>query len=188
MPYPNHVTKGKRIKFSLKFEKAKQPIKKRTDAFGALIMYHVGQWVFEKDWTMQLHLGPKRNPNTRLFEKLGPDSGFDTIGDWPQGEALLSFLDSLSKLNKLPKTIVYNLNPRDNACPSRRLRLFSGGSNPWENPIWLWMVVQRHPSGNGVSNQRALGSRPSLPLCWDAYRFKIFFILSKTRIFPPFAL
>ena len=64
---------------------------------------------------MQLHLGPRRNPNTRLFKKLGPDSGFDTIGDWPQGEALLSFLDSLSKLNKLPKTIVYNLNPRDNA-------------------------------------------------------------------------
>ena len=86
-----------------------------TDAFGALIMHHVGQWVFEKDWTMQLHLGPVRNPNTRLFEQLGPDSGFDTIGDWPQGEALLSFLDSLSKLNKLPKTIVYNLNPRDNA-------------------------------------------------------------------------
>ncbi len=67
-----------------------------ADAFGALIMYHVGQWVSEKDWTMQLHLGPRRNPNTRLFDKLGPDSGFDTIGDWPQGEALLSFLDSLS--------------------------------------------------------------------------------------------
>ena len=86
-----------------------------TDAFGALIMYHVGQWVSETNWTMQLHLGPRRNPNTRLFKKLGPDSGFDTIGDWPQGEALLSFLDSLSKINKLPKTIVYNLNPRDNA-------------------------------------------------------------------------
>ena len=86
-----------------------------TDSFGALIMYHVGQWVSEKDWTMQLHLGPKRNPNTRLFDKLGPDSGFDTVGDWPQGDALLSFLDSLCKLNKLPKTIVYNLNPRDNA-------------------------------------------------------------------------
>lgn len=86
-----------------------------TDSFGALIMYHVGQWVAEKDWTMQLHLGPKRNPNTRLFDQVGPDSGFDTIGDWPQGEALLSFLDSLSELNKLPKTIIYNLNPRDNA-------------------------------------------------------------------------
>lgn len=86
-----------------------------SDAFGALIMYHVGQWAADRNWTMQLHLGPKRNPNTRLFQQLGPDSGFDTIGDWPQGEALMSFLDSLSEINKLPKTIVYNLNPRDNA-------------------------------------------------------------------------
>lgn len=87
----------------------------KVDGFGALIMFHVGQWVAEKGWTMQLHLGPRRNPNTRLFEQLGPDSGFDTIGDWPQGESLICFLDSLSKINKLPKTIVYNLNPRDNA-------------------------------------------------------------------------
>ncbi|MBR9759657.1 glucuronate isomerase [bacterium] len=86
-----------------------------TDAFGAMIMYYVGQWNAEADWTMQLHLGPRRNPNTRLFNQLGPDSGFDTIGDWPQGEPVLNFLDSLSELNKLPKTILYNLNPRDNA-------------------------------------------------------------------------
>ncbi|MGJ8695083.1 MAG: glucuronate isomerase [Verrucomicrobiaceae bacterium] len=86
-----------------------------TDAFGALIMIHVGQWTAEKDWTMQLHLGPKRNPNSRLFAQLGPDSGFDTIGDWPQGEAVLTFLDALASKNSLPKTIIYNLNPRDNA-------------------------------------------------------------------------
>lgn len=86
-----------------------------TDAFGALIMKHVGIWTAEKDWTMQLHLGPKRNPNSRLFSQLGPDSGFDTIGDWPQGEAAFAFLDSLASQNQLPKTIIYNLNPRDNA-------------------------------------------------------------------------
>ena len=86
-----------------------------TDTFGALIMKHVGIWTAEKDWTMQLHLGPKRNPNSRLFGQVGPDSGFDTIGDWPQGEAVFAFLDSLASENKLPKTIIYNLNPRDNA-------------------------------------------------------------------------
>lgn len=86
-----------------------------TDAFGALIMFHIGQWNAERDWTMQLHLGPKRSPNSRMFAQLGPDAGFDTIGDWPQGEALLTFLDSLAAIDKLPKTIVYNLNPRDNA-------------------------------------------------------------------------
>ncbi|MDG2399529.1 MAG: glucuronate isomerase [Akkermansiaceae bacterium] len=110
---PCHESEADQILAKVREGKAANP--KETDAFGALIMYHVGQWVSEKNWTMQLHLGPRRNPNTRLFDKLGPDSGFDTIGDWPQGEALLSFLDSLSKLNKLPKTIIYNLNPRDNA-------------------------------------------------------------------------
>ena len=122
-----------------------------TDAFGALIMYHVGQWVSETNWTMQLHLGPRRNPNTRLFKKLGPDSGFDTIGDWPQGEALLSFLDSLSKINKLPKTIVYNLNPRDNAvlaaaCGSFQEAPFRGkiqfGSGWWFNDTLQGMESQ----------------------------------------------
>lgn len=110
---PCHEREADEILANVREGKAATP--EETDAFGALIMYHVGQWASEKDWTMQLHLGPNRNPNTRLFKKLGPDSGFDTIGDWPQGEALLSFLDSLSELNKLPKTIVYNLNPRDNA-------------------------------------------------------------------------
>ncbi|MGE9267946.1 MAG: glucuronate isomerase, partial [Verrucomicrobiales bacterium] len=86
-----------------------------TDAFGALIMLHVGRWNAAKDWTMQLHLAPVRNPNTRLFKQLGPDSGFDTIGDWPQGERVLRFLDSLAVDRQLPKTILYNLNPRDNA-------------------------------------------------------------------------
>lgn len=86
-----------------------------TDAFGALIMLEVGRWNAARDWTMQLHLAPVRNPNSRLFKKLGPDSGFDTIGDWPQGERVLRFLDSLDCDGRLPKTILYNLNPRDNA-------------------------------------------------------------------------
>lgn len=98
-----------------KAREGKEANTEESDSFGALLMFHLGQWIAEKDWTMQLHLGPKRNPNTRLFQQLGPDSGFDSIGDWPQGEALYSFLDSLGQVNKLPKTIVYNLNPRDNA-------------------------------------------------------------------------
>ena len=122
-----------------------------TDAFGALIMFHVGQWAAEKDWTMQLHLGPRRNPNTRLFYQIGPDSGFDTIGDWPQGESLILFLDSLNRINKLPKTIVYNLNPRDNAvlacaCGSFQEAPYQGkiqfGSGWWFNDTLQGMESQ----------------------------------------------
>ncbi len=82
-------------------------------AFSNFIMYHAAQWNAERNWTMQLHLNPLRNPNTRLFERLGPDSGFDTMGDQSQG-GILSFLDSLDRQEKLPKTILYTLNPREN--------------------------------------------------------------------------
>ena len=110
---PCHETQADQILAAARNGEAATP--EDTDAFGAFLMYHVGQWNAEKNWTMQLHLGPRRNANTRHFEKLGPDAGFDTIGDWSQGEELIQFLDNLDQLGKLPKTIIYNLNPRDNA-------------------------------------------------------------------------
>lgn len=61
-------------------------------------------------WTMQLHIGAIRNPNTRMFNRLGPDTGFDTIGDAPVAEALGKTLDALDRTDELPKTILYNLN------------------------------------------------------------------------------
>lgn len=87
----------------------------QTARFGGLMMFHFGQWNADRDWATQLHLAPVRNPNSRLFKQIGPDGGFDTIGDWPQGEHLLAYLDALDSIDKLPKTILYNLNPRDNA-------------------------------------------------------------------------
>ncbi|WP_082232976.1 glucuronate isomerase [Halobacillus massiliensis] len=68
----------------------------------------------EKNWAMQLHIGPMRNNNSKMFEKIGPDSGFDTMGDQLLAEPLSNFLDSLEQRDGLPKTILYCLNPRDN--------------------------------------------------------------------------
>ena len=82
-------------------------------AFTDFIMLHAARWNAERDWTMQLHLNPHRNPNTRLFKQLGPDSGFDTMGDQSQG-GLLKFLDLLNRDEQLPKTVLYTLNPREN--------------------------------------------------------------------------
>ena len=111
------------------------------DRFGALLMYHFGQWNAERDWTMQLHLAPVRNPNSRYFAQLGPDSGYDTIGDWPQGERLLNFLDALDRENTLPKTIIYNLNPRDNAVFAGACGSFQEGPTPgkiqWGSGWWF---------------------------------------------------
>jgi hypothetical protein len=65
-------------------------------------------------WTKQLHLGALRNTNRRRLAEFGPDTGYDSIGDWPQAEPLARYLDQLETAGKLPKMILYNLNPADN--------------------------------------------------------------------------
>jgi glucuronate isomerase len=82
--------------------------------FGTTLMLHFGRWNAEKNWVQQLHLGAMRNNNTRLFDKLGPDTGFDCIGDFPQAQSLVRYLDLLERENRLPKVIIYNNNPADN--------------------------------------------------------------------------
>jgi glucuronate isomerase len=82
----------------------------------------------EKDWVQQLHIGALRNINTRLFQALGPDAGCNSICDLPIAESLAKFLDRLDVQNKLPKTILYNLNPRDNELMAAMTGCFQDGS------------------------------------------------------------
>ncbi len=83
------------------------------EKFASFLMLFFGHLDSEKGWTKQLHLGALRNVNTRMLATVGRDSGFDSIGDWPQAGPLLTYLDRLDRENMLPKTIVYNLNPAD---------------------------------------------------------------------------
>ena len=84
-------------------------------------MYHFALLVFlgklyaEKKLAMELHLGAMRNNNARMFRALGPDTGFDSIDDPRQAQGLSRLLDTLDKDGGLPKTILFNLNPQDNA-------------------------------------------------------------------------
>ena len=71
-----------------------------------------------------------RSANTRLLKQLGPDTGFDSIGDWPQSSALASYLDRLDQENSLPKTIIYNLNPADNYAFATMIGNFQDGTIP----------------------------------------------------------
>ena len=98
--------------------------------FGTCLMLHFGRWDAEKGWVKQLHLGALRNNNTRLLERLGPDTGFDCIGDFPQAEALVRYLDSLEREGRLPKIIVYNSNPVDNYVFASIVGSFQDGSVP----------------------------------------------------------
>ena len=115
------------------------------EKFASHLMLHFGRWNAEKGWSMQLHLGARRNNNTRLFESLGPDTGFDSIGDYPQVDALGRFLDRLDRENALPKTILYNLNPADNYAFGTMLGNFQDGSVPGKLQLgsgW-WFLDQK---------------------------------------------
>lgn len=85
-----------------------------TEKFAGFLMRFFGQLDAEKGWTKQLHLGAIRNNNAAMFERLGPDTGFDSIGDSLSIAALSAFLSELEATGALPKLIVYNLNPTDN--------------------------------------------------------------------------
>lgn len=100
------------------------------EAFAGHLMLFFGRLDSEKNWTKQLHLGALRNTNTRAFRTLGPDTGFDTIGDWRQIEPLARYLDRLESTGSLPRTILYNLNPADNHAFATLIGNFQDGSVP----------------------------------------------------------
>ncbi len=113
------------------FEKARggeAATAEEAEKFGSYMMLFFGRLDAAAGWTKQLHLGAMRNNNTRLFRALGPDTGFDSIGDWQQGPALSRYLDALDSTNELPKTILYNLNPRDNYLMGTMIGNFQDGS------------------------------------------------------------
>jgi glucuronate isomerase len=97
------------------------------EQFAAFLMLFFGRLDAEKGWTKQLHLGALRSVNTRRLHELGPDTGFDCIGDWPQAKSLCAYLDLLEQEHALPKMILYNLNPADNYIFSTAAGCFQDG-------------------------------------------------------------
>ncbi|MEL6923393.1 MAG: glucuronate isomerase [Bacteroidota bacterium] len=96
--------------------------------FRSGMLYHFGIRYHERGWTQQFHLGALRNNSTRMQRELGPDTGFDSIGDWDQAVPLSRFLDRLDNEDQLSKTILYNLNPRDNEVLASMIGNFNDGS------------------------------------------------------------
>lgn len=95
--------------------------------FASFLMLYFGRLDAGKGWTKQLHLGARRNNNSRMFAQLGPDTGFDSIGDLPQIDALGDYLDLLDSENALPKMVIYNLNPADNYAIATMVGNFQDG-------------------------------------------------------------
>jgi len=117
----------------------------------SVMMYEFAIMDYRSGWVMQLHLGALRNNNTRMLKTLGPDTGFDSIGDFKIAKPLAKFLDRLDTDNKLPKTILYNLNPADNALMATMIGNFQDGSCPGKlqyGPAW-WFLDQK----DGIEKQ-----------------------------------
>ena len=96
--------------------------------FKSAMLVHFAEWDWEKEWVQQFHLGALRNNNSRMMQRLGADTGWDSIGDFSQGRALAKFLDRLDKEDKLARTILYNLNPADNELIATMIGNFNDGS------------------------------------------------------------
>ena len=96
--------------------------------YGSYLMFEFGRWDAMRGWTKQLHLGALRNNNARLLGKLGADTGFDSIGDFPQAVALSRYLNTLDSTDQLPRTILYNNNPNDNYVLGTMIGNFQDGS------------------------------------------------------------
>ncbi len=101
---------------------------KDADKFKTAVLLQLAEWDHEKGWVQQFHLGALRHNNSRMLSTLGPNTGFDSIGDFQQGRALSGFLNALDKKNRLAKTILYNVNPSDNELMATMVGNFNDGS------------------------------------------------------------
>ena len=104
--------------------------RKKLLKFKSALLIYLAEMDHEKGWTQQFHLGALRNNNSRMVSDLGPDTGFDSIGDKEMARPLSRFLNSLDKTNSLAKTILYNLNPSDNYLFATMIGNFNDGSVP----------------------------------------------------------
>jgi glucuronate isomerase len=109
--------------------------------FRSALLHRLALLDHARGWVQQYHVGALRNANTRMRRRLGPDTGFDSIGDFEQGRGIARFLDRLDETDQLARTILYNLNPADNAVMATLVGDFQDGSVPgkmqWGSAWWF---------------------------------------------------
>jgi len=132
--------------------------------FKSAMMFEFALMDYESGWVQQLHLGALRNNSTRMLRVLGPDTGYDSIGDFEIAKPLAKFLDRLDSKNNLPKTILYNLNPRDNALFATMIGNFQDGTAVGKiqyGSAW-WFLDQK----DGIEEQVRALANMSLLSCF----------------------
>lgn len=129
-------------------------------AFKTAMLLEFGRMDAEKGWTKQLHFGPIRNNNSNMFKQAGADVGFDSIGDDRYAEPLSRLLDTLNSEGALPKTILYNINPRDNEMLATMIGNFQDGSVAGKMQLgsgW-WFLDQKDGMERQIESLSQLGS------------------------------
>jgi len=128
-----------------KVRAGKRPTPRESVLFKSALLHEFGLMDHAKAWVQQFHLGALRNNNSRCFAALGPDTGFDSIGDAEVARPLSRFLDRLDRDGRLARTVLYNLNPRDNEVLATMIGNFQDGSVPGKMQFgsgW-WFLDQR---------------------------------------------
>ncbi len=129
-PYAEDCTMSEARAAFLEARAGKRPNLENGLKYKSAMMYELGIINHEMNWAQQLHIGPIRNTNTRMFALLGPDSGFDSIGDAPLARPLAKFLDRLDQTNQLSRTVLYPINPADNMAMATMAGNFQEGPTP----------------------------------------------------------
>ncbi|MBE6740766.1 MAG: glucuronate isomerase [Ruminococcaceae bacterium] len=141
VPY-KECDKDKLDKIFKKGLKGEELDQKDIDCYRTAIMLALGKKYNELGWAMEVHIGALRNNNTKMFEKLGPDVGFDSIDDHEIAQPLSRFLDALCKQGNLPKTILFNLNDKDNVVLATMLGNFQSAETASKiqfGPAWWFL-------------------------------------------------
>lgn len=126
--YAEEYTQGEIESIFSKIRSGKMLTPEENRKFKSAMLVVFAEWDHEKGWVQQYHLGALRNNNSRMLHKLGPDTGWDSIGDFAQSRSLGRFLDRLDRNDQLTKTIIYNLNPADNELFATMIGNFNDGS------------------------------------------------------------
>lgn len=116
--------------------------KEEADMYKTPVVVALGEKYHDLGWAMELHMGAIRNNNTRMFNALGPDTGFDSVGDGEVAIPLSRLLDAMAKEDKLPKTILFNLNDKDNTVLATMLGNFQSDEAPSKiqyGPAWWFL-------------------------------------------------
>ena len=157
--YAEEFTEAKMTAIFDKIRSGKNLSEEEIAVFKSGMLYHFAAMDNEKGWTQQYHVGAIRNNNTKMFKQLGPDTGYDAIADTALSVAMNKFFDRLNTDGILTKTIIYNLNPRDNELIVTNAYNFNDGTVPGKMQFgsgW-WFLDQKIGMENQLKALSVLG-------------------------------